>query len=67
MLFRSALPAAGDVPAAVEAVAALAARGDSPADLVVLRLALEGALLRSRLLSARSPKPSVVILFSSPK
>jgi hypothetical protein len=57
----------GEVPAAVEVVAALAARGDSPPDLFGLRLALEGALLRSRLLSVRFPKPSVVTRSSSPK
>jgi hypothetical protein len=62
---RRALSAAGEVPAAVEVVAALAARGDSAADLVGLRLALEGALLRSRLLSARFPKPSVATRSSS--
>ncbi len=64
---RWTLPAAGEVPAAVEIVAALAARGDSPPDLVGLRLALEGALLRSRLLSGRFPKPAVVPLSSAPK
>ncbi len=51
---RRTASATQGVPAAVEAVAALAARGDSPSDLFDLRLALEDALLRSRLLAARS-------------